>query len=135
MIHYVQLIDAYAPCVVSSRAWNNEANMGAYCGSNANMFERKVSLSISDEAFLLVVLVNYAARWQSEYANDIKKVRYKSNVQCIELSAHWHNPHHTYRYLLQSIGSLTVDDERSVPVCICGMTMHCIVTIVGNNSL
>ena len=84
MIHYVQLIDAYAPCVVSSRAWNNDANMGAYCGPNANMFERKV-LSISDEAFLLVVLINYAARWQSEYANDIKKVRDKS-----ELYAHSH---------------------------------------------
>ncbi len=84
MIHYVQLIDAYAPCVVSSRAWNNEANMGAYCGPNANMFERKV-LSISDEAFLLVVLINYAARWQSEYANDIKKVRDK-----LELYAHLH---------------------------------------------
>lgn len=80
MIHYVKLIDAYAPCVVSSRAWNNEANMGAYCGLNANMFERKV-LSISDEAFLLVVLINYAARWQWEYANDIKKVRYKFNSQ------------------------------------------------------
>ena len=84
MIHYVQLIDAYAPCVVSSRAWNNDANMGAYCGPNANMFERKI-LSISDEAFLLVVLINYAARWQSEYANDIKKVRDKS-----ELYAHSH---------------------------------------------
>jgi hypothetical protein len=84
MIHYVQLIDAYAPCVVSSHAWNNDANIGAYCGPNANMFEREV-LSISDEAFLLVVLINYAARWQSEYANDIKKVRDKS-----ELYAHSH---------------------------------------------
>jgi hypothetical protein len=74
MIHYVQLIDAYAPCVVSRLAWNNEANMADYCGANANMFERKV-LSISDEAFLLVVLINYSARWHSEYANDIKKVR------------------------------------------------------------
>jgi hypothetical protein len=43
------------------------------------MFERKI-LSISDEAFLLVVLINYAARWQAEYANDIKKVRGKYNM-------------------------------------------------------
>jgi hypothetical protein len=43
------------------------------CGSNNRTFERFV-LSISDEAFLLVVLENYSARWQAEYANDIKKV-------------------------------------------------------------
>ena len=61
MVHYVQLIDAYAPCVVSSRAWNNEANMAAYCGSNNRLFEQHV-LSISDEAFMLVVLVNYSTR-------------------------------------------------------------------------
>ena len=72
MVHYVQLIDSYAPCVVSKRAWNNEANMAAYCGSNNRCFECFV-LSISDEAFLLVVLDNYATRWQAEYANDIKK--------------------------------------------------------------
>jgi hypothetical protein len=74
MVHYVQLIDLYAPCVVSKRAWNNEANMAAYCGSSHRLFERFV-LSISDEAFLLVVLDNYSARWQAEYANDIKKVK------------------------------------------------------------
>ncbi len=73
MVHYVQLIDLYAPCVVSKRAWNDEANMAAYCGSNNRFFEWFV-LSISDEAFLLVVLDNYSARWQAEYANDIKKV-------------------------------------------------------------
>jgi hypothetical protein len=47
--------------------------MAAYCGSNNRFFEWFV-LSISDEAFLLVVLDNYSARWQAEYANDIKKV-------------------------------------------------------------
>ena len=79
MVHYVQLIDAYAPCVVSSRAWNNEANMAAYCGSNDRLFERHV-LSISDEAFMLVVLVNYSTRWQAEYEHDIKKVSAKDDI-------------------------------------------------------
>jgi hypothetical protein len=74
MVHYVQLIDLYAPCVVSKRAWNNEANMATYCGSSNRLFERFV-LSIRDEAFLLVVLDNYSARWQAEYANNIKKVK------------------------------------------------------------
>ena len=74
MVHYVQLIDLYDPCGVSKRAWNNEANMAAYCGSSNRPFERFV-LSISDEAFLLVVLDNYSARWQAEYDIDIKNVR------------------------------------------------------------
>ena len=73
MVHYVQCIDLYASCVVSKRAWNNEANMAAYCGSSNRLFERYV-LSISDKAFMLVVLDNYSARWQAEYAIDIKKV-------------------------------------------------------------
>ena len=75
MVHYVQLIDLYAPCVVSKRAWNNEANMAAYCGSSNRLFVERFVLSISDEAFLLVVLDNYSAHWQAEYANDIKKVK------------------------------------------------------------
>jgi hypothetical protein len=79
MVHYVQLIDLHAPCVVSKRAWNNEANMAAYCGSSNRFFERFV-LSISDEAFLLVVLDNHSARWQVEYANNIKKVNTCAHV-------------------------------------------------------
>jgi len=63
MVHCVQLIDLFAPCVVSKRApWNDEANMAAYCGSSNRFFERFV-LSISDKAFLLVVLDNYSACW------------------------------------------------------------------------
>jgi hypothetical protein len=62
MVHCVQLIYLYAPCVVSKRASNNEANMAAYCGSSNRFFERFV-LSISDKAFLLVVLDNYSACW------------------------------------------------------------------------
>jgi hypothetical protein len=73
MVHYVQLIDLYAPCVVSKRAWSNEANMAAYCGSNNSFFEWFVLL-ISDKAFLLVVLDNNSACWQADYAYNIKKV-------------------------------------------------------------
>jgi hypothetical protein len=60
MVHYIQLIHLYAPCVVSKRAWNKEANMAAYCGSNNHFFQR-FALSISDEAFLLIVLYYYSA--------------------------------------------------------------------------
>ena len=58
--------------------------MADYCGANANIFECKV-LSISNEAFLLVVLINYSSGWHSEYANDINKVRHSK--QCIEITA------------------------------------------------
>jgi hypothetical protein len=37
-------------------------------------FVERFVLSISDKAFLLVVLDNYSARWQAEYANNTKKV-------------------------------------------------------------
>ena len=73
MVHYVHLIDTYAPSVVSSRAWNNESNMRDFCRTDDAVFERHV-LSISDEAFLLVVLINYAPRWHVENANEIKEV-------------------------------------------------------------
>jgi hypothetical protein len=74
MVHYVELIDLFAPCVVSKRAWNNEADMAAYYGFSNCLFECFV-LSISDESFLLVVLDNYSVHWQAEYTNNIKKVK------------------------------------------------------------
>ena len=111
MVHYVQLIDLYAPCVVSKRAWNNEANMAAYCGSNNRFFEQFV-LSISDEAFLLVVLDNYSACWQAEYANNIKKV-----CACVPM-IRCANQSYTYTRLAfaYSIGTVTSDDEEDMPV-------------------
>jgi hypothetical protein len=74
MAQYVRLIDTYAPSVVSSRAWNNESNMQDYCRTDDVEFERHV-LSISDEAFLLAVLIDYPPQWRVEYANEIIEVR------------------------------------------------------------
>jgi hypothetical protein len=76
MVDYVHMIDTHV-CTkcYPSRAWNNESNMRDYCRTDDDVvFERHV-LSISDEAFLLVVLINYAPRWHVEYANKIKEVR------------------------------------------------------------
>jgi hypothetical protein len=81
MVHYVHFIDTYAPCVVSHQKWNNESNMSNYCGTNTALFERNV-LSISDEAFLLVVISGYAARWHAEYIIELKKVRQR-NVRMV----------------------------------------------------
>ena len=74
VVLYIQLIDLYAPCLVSKHAWNNKANKAAYCGSN-NCFLERIVQSNSNKAFLLVMLHNYSARWQAEYANNIEKGR------------------------------------------------------------
>ncbi len=66
-------IDTYAPYIVKSSIWNNDATMEQYCGDNAAIFN-KYMLSISDEAFLLIVLINYAATWMSEIAEEHCKV-------------------------------------------------------------
>ena len=72
IVNYVHVIDIYAPCIVKSSVWNNDARMKQYCGENAD-FHNYV-LSISDEAFLLVVLINYTATWMSEIAAEHRKV-------------------------------------------------------------
>ena len=51
-----------------------KSNMRDYYRTDDVVFERHV-LSISDEAFLLVVLINYAPCWHVESANEIKEVR------------------------------------------------------------
>ncbi len=112
MVHYVHLIDTYAPSVVSSREWNNESNVLDFCRTDDVVFERHV-LSISDEAFLLVVLINYAPRWHVEYANEIKEVRvfcgrFDTFVACQNAS---HSQH-----CAQKLGTLTKTDVEQVPV-------------------
>ena len=64
-VHYIALMDVFAPCIVSSSVWNNDALMAKYCGDNQDNLQEYV-LTISDEAFMLLVLVNYAARWAAE---------------------------------------------------------------------
>jgi hypothetical protein len=73
IVNYVHVIDTYAPCIVKSSIWNNDVTMEQYCGDNAANFNNYV-LSISDEAFLLIVLINYAATWMSEIAEEHRKV-------------------------------------------------------------
>ena len=73
-VHYTTLIDVFAPCIVSNSMWNDDALMAKYCGDNQYNFQEHV-LTISDEAFLLLVLVNYAARWTAELQLQTKVVR------------------------------------------------------------
>lgn len=73
LVFYVHLIDIYAPCIVGKRQWNDKANMMRYCGDSAQLFNDHV-LSISDEAFLLVVLLNYTETWMSEVEGELTMV-------------------------------------------------------------
>jgi hypothetical protein len=73
-VHYISLIDVFAPCIVSSSVWNDDALMAKYCGDNEQNFQEHV-LTISDETFLLLVLLNYAARWSAEVHLETKMVR------------------------------------------------------------
>ena len=73
IVNYVHVIDIYAPCVVKSSIWNRDAIMTQYCGDNASNFHEYV-LSISDEAFLLLVLINYSATWMAEIEDEYRKV-------------------------------------------------------------
>ena len=72
-VHYISLIDVFAPCIVSKSVWNDDALMAAYCGDNQHNFQEHV-LTISDEAFLLLVLVNYVACWTAEFQLETKMV-------------------------------------------------------------
>ena len=73
IINYVHVIDIYAPCVVKSNIWNRDANMTQYCGDNLHNFQTYV-LSISDEAFLLLMLIKYSATWMAEIEDEQRKV-------------------------------------------------------------
>ena len=70
-VHSISLIDVFAPCIVSNSVWNNDALMAAYCGDNHHNFQEQ---PISDEAFLLLVLVNYATHWTAEIRLETKTV-------------------------------------------------------------
>ena len=81
LVHYVHLIDIYAPCIVGHSNWNDMANMTRYCRDSASLFNDFV-FSISDEAFVLLVLLNYTETWMSELALEQSKVRNLVTIIC-----------------------------------------------------
>ena len=72
--HFCAILDMYAPCIVSYQSWNDDANMNCYCcTTDPKLFNSNV-LSDSNEAFLLLVLINGGARWMSEIKQENRKV-------------------------------------------------------------
>ena len=78
--HYLQFIDTFAPCVVGKFIWNNDANMERVC-SAVHQQEFDTLFSVSDEAFILLLIDNYAERWNAEMALKKDLVRYPVFVQ------------------------------------------------------
>jgi hypothetical protein len=56
--HYCAILDMYAPCIVSYQTWNHDANMNHYCCTTDPKLFNAYVLLVSDEAFLLLVLIN-----------------------------------------------------------------------------
>jgi hypothetical protein len=54
-----QIINTYAPCIVGSTRWNIIVNMETHCATTDSKVWNKKILSISDEAFILLCLINY----------------------------------------------------------------------------
>ena len=78
--HYCAILDMYAPCIVSYCTWNDDANMNHYCcTTDLKLFNAHV-LSVSDEAFLLLVRINGGARWMAEIKREFGKVSCRSTV-------------------------------------------------------
>jgi hypothetical protein len=72
--YYVQIIDTYAPCNVGSSSWNSIVNMVTDCATTVWKVWSKKIMSISDEAFILLCLINYGKRWFAELAKAKKMV-------------------------------------------------------------
>ena len=111
--HYCAILGMYAPCIVSYQTWNHDANMNHYCCTtdpklfNANM------LSVSNEAFLLLVL-SIAAQGGCQKLTK-KMVR---NVFFVTDEEAMQSFPHTFVQCSQSNGTWTEDQELTMPVSV-----------------
>ena len=75
ILFYSEFLDYYAPAVVGNLTWNDEAKMSAHCCTTDLRTFAKHILSVSDEAFIILVLVNAAPRWLFEIFREKRVVR------------------------------------------------------------
>ena len=77
--HYLQFIDTFAPCIVGKFIWNHNTNMERVCSAvHQQDFD---TFSVSNEAFILLFIDNYAERWNAEMALKKDLVRYPVFLQ------------------------------------------------------
>lgn len=63
MTNYVAFLNRFAPKVITSRRWNNSTLVEDACKGSPHAFDKL--LSVSDEAFMLVVMENYVEQWHA----------------------------------------------------------------------
>lgn len=90
---YAQILDQFAPCLVLAKYWNNDMKMNLYCCTTDQKLWAQHVLSVSDEAFLILVLLNYSKRWFAEKSLDIQKVG-ANDDQLLLLKSLYKDSHH-----------------------------------------
>ena len=73
-VFYCALLDTYGPGIMGYHTWNDDKNMSSFCATSDLKIFAKHVMSVSDEAFLLLVLLNSAPRWMAEIRRDESKV-------------------------------------------------------------
>lgn len=63
MTNYVAFLNRFAPKVITSRRWNNSTLVEDACKGSPHALDKL--LSVSDEAFMLVVMENYVEQWHA----------------------------------------------------------------------
>ena len=76
---YAHVIDTFAPCIIRSTYWNNDNKMDRYCCTTDQKLWAQHVLSVSDEAFLILLLLNYSSRWYAETRREAQKVGSDNN--------------------------------------------------------
>jgi hypothetical protein len=119
--HYCAILDMYASCIVSFRTWNDDTKMNRFCcTTDAKLFNAHV-LSVSDEAFLLLVLINSGARWMAEIKRESGKVR--AIVKLISVDAYFLK---VFFHSIQKKKTWTEEQELAMPVSklLCDASEH-----------
>jgi hypothetical protein len=113
--YYTQIINTYAPRIVGSSRWNNIVNMETHCATTDRKVWSKKILSISDDAFILLCLINYGKRWFGELVKAKKMLRKKFVLLFLSAAAD------TLSILLsikQKKDKWTEEDSKNVPVSV-----------------
>jgi hypothetical protein len=74
LIHYVRFLDTFGPCIVGVKTWNNDTRMEHMSGGTNMGASFDGLLSVSDETFMVLVVLNYGARWSGELEKERKQV-------------------------------------------------------------
>jgi hypothetical protein len=113
--HYAQIIDTYAPCIITSTRWNNDVNMEAYCTTTDRRVWNKKILSISNAIVVLNQLWKEVVCRSPESREEGKKgdlvgglSQQHTMLKTKELTA--------FSSLTQSKGTWTDSDETNLPV-------------------